>query len=328
MHIAMPSNSELWKTSNCLYPLYRVLAREFMIEALACRELEEALNTPSAEAIAAAESWFAQMDQRIQIHQLRQFVQTSSQMTEEMLEQLLLHHLHKRPHTADDRDKLDFLLVQYLSQRVSTEAYVPDISLEAAARVLEPVVGALEASLPHWLTPLEELLGQSLRAKSLNELFTLRIIEQGRHIKSSCGDQFFEPAAMVAFARFGCLVRRAFFRLMHHDLNVILDGLRELEALGVTTLDCRKAQFAADEPISRLRMICQSWKVMFQAEYSAGQALCILVDLRTAVESALLHRERLSGKSSRAKAAAAGQAGNKEFEISGPETWSDDASGG
>jgi hypothetical protein len=53
------------------------------------------------------------------------------------------------------------------------------------------------------------------------------------------------------------------------------------------TLDCRKAQFAADEPIARLRMICQSWKVMFHAEYCSGQPLCILVDLRTAVESAL-----------------------------------------
>jgi len=37
----------------------------------------------------------------------------------------------------------------------------------------------------------------------------------------------------------------------------------------------------------RLRMICQSWKVMFQAEYSSGQPLRMLVDLRAAVEYAL-----------------------------------------
>ena len=37
----------------------------------------------------------------------------------------------------------------------------------------------------------------------------------------------------------------------------------------------------------RLRMICQSWKVMFQAEYSSGQPLRMLVDLRASVEAAL-----------------------------------------
>jgi hypothetical protein len=34
-------------------------------------------------------------------------------------------------------------------------------------------------------------------------------------------------------------------------------------------------------------MICQSWKVMFQAEYSSGQPLRMLVDLRASVEYAL-----------------------------------------
>lgn len=37
----------------------------------------------------------------------------------------------------------------------------------------------------------------------------------------------------------------------------------------------------------RLRMICQSWKVMFQAEYSSGQPLRMLVDLRLSVDAAL-----------------------------------------
>jgi len=71
------------------------------------------------------------------------------------------------------------------------------------------------------------------------------------------------------------------------DLNLILDGLSELEEKGIKTIDCRRAQFSAEEPILRLRMICQSWKVMFQAEYSSGQPLRMLVDLRASVEAAL-----------------------------------------
>ena len=55
----------------------------------------------------------------------------------------------------------------------------------------------------------------------------------------------------------------------------------------MTSIDCRRAQFSADEPILRLRMICQSWKVMFQAEYSSGQPLRMLVDLRAAIDDAL-----------------------------------------
>jgi hypothetical protein len=51
-------------------------------------------------------------------------------------------------------------------------------------------------------------------------------------------------------------------------------------------------------------MICQSWKVMFQAEYSSGSPLRMLVDLRASVEHALGR-----GKSEDTKAKA--QAGAK-----------------
>jgi len=94
-----------------------------------------------------------------------------------------------------------------------------------------------------------------------------------------------------------------FFRLMHDDLNAILDGLRELERRGIATIDCRRAQFSADEPIVRLRMICQSWKVMFHAEYSSGQPLRMLVDLRAAVDDALQGRAKKGAPNARAAAA-------------------------
>src|SRR2546425_11050635 len=132
------------------------------------------------------------------------------------------------------------------------------------------------------------------------------------------------PAAIVAFTRYSFLMRRVFFRLMLQDLNAILDGLRELELCGVSTLDCRPAQFSADEPIVRLRMICQSWKVMFHAEYSSGQPLRMLVDLRTAVETALVHNARLGGSQN---ASAAG-AGAGPFSIASPDAPEFEVSGG
>jgi hypothetical protein len=113
------------------------------------------------------------------------------------------------------------------------------------------------------------------------------VLEQGRKAKAQSGDLFYLPIALVAFTRFGYMMRRVFFRLMLAELNNILEGLSELEEKGVETIDCRRAQFSDKEPILRLRMICQSWKVMFQAEYSSGQPLRMLVDLRASVDAAL-----------------------------------------
>jgi hypothetical protein len=292
-----------WPNLVGLYPLYCALARESAIEMQPCPELDQSSVSPvdipsaipSAEELAAAEKWVAAMDERIQPHQLRQFLQNSGPVDEDVMQQFLAHHLSKKQRSHLDRDKVDFLLVQLFSQRAPADVSDSDLSFEAVAVALDPVLNTADAREPKWLDSLDELVFEANRAKDLNWLFTNRIIERGREIKHSCGEKFFDPAALADFTRFGFLMRRKFFRLMHQDLNTILDGLRHLEARGIETLDCRKAQFAADEPIPRLRMICQSWKVMFHAEYCSGQPLCILVDLRTAVESALGQNQKARG---------------------------------
>lgn len=310
------NSATLWPVRRRLYPLYSAMAREFVLEMSPCQELDQQ-EVPSADCMAEAEKWFSGMDQRIQVHQLRQFAQTSPNMTEGALRDFLAHHLNKNPHTDADRDKVDFLLVQLFSQYVPLNATDSDLNTESVARSLESVLGPPAAENPEFARQLDALLREAKGAANLKSMFTARIIERGREIKSACGERFFDPLALAAFTRFGFLVRRKFFRLMQQDLNLIFDGLRELEARGVTTLDCRKAQFAADEPIVRLRMICQSWRVMFQAEYSSGQPLCILVDLRTAVDAALAQPVASKPKP-KTKAAAASASSGLEFEISAP----------
>jgi len=303
----------LWSRWRRLHRLYVTIATEFVLEAPLCPELEQGLEVPSAEWDSAAESWFAEMDRRIQIHHLRQFAQNSAQMNEDALRDFIAHHLNKIERTAQDRDKLDFLLVQFFSQRSSLSATDPDPGLELVAKALEPVLGEFEITAPEFVSRIDDVSREALDMQSLKAMFTARIIERGREIKAGCGDNFFDPIALAAFTRFGFLTRRRFFRLMHDDLNRIFDGLRELESRAVATLDCRKAQFAADEPVARLRLICQSWRVMFHAEYSSGQPLALLVDLRTAVEAALAQS---SGTSPKAKAATASSGTGVEFEVS------------
>jgi len=318
-----------WREARQLYPLYTALAREFVIELPAHSDLEAGVDAPPEESVEQARQWLLELDGRIQVHQLRQFLQTATSVDDEALRAILVHHLHKAEHTDSDRDKVDFLLVQYFSHCAPSRLEDADVDVAYVAQLLEPVLGAVDTSLPGWLSPLDEVVQTANGCRNLNQLLTSRILEKGRKLKTSCGNKYFQPAVMVAFTRFSFLMRRVFFRLMHQDLNAILDGLRELEQQGVQTLDCRRAQFSAEEPIARLRMICQSWKVMFHAEYSSGQPVSMLVDLRAVVDAALKKNAKGAAKpaatKARAQAASAGKDAG-EFDVnSTPQGWSDKA---
>jgi hypothetical protein len=276
-----------WKSACRLYPIYFELAREFAIDVQACPDLEAGVDTPGKEAVEQANHWLEQMDEKVQVHQLRQFLQTNAAVTPEALLNLLEHFLSKVTKNDIIRDKVDFLLVQYFSQMAPAGLQDDDVDLAYVAQTLEPVLRQVDLKPPVWLNSLDRVLESARRCRSLDELLHGGILEQGRKAKTQAGELFYMPVALVAFTRFGYLMRRAFFRLMLGDLNIILDGLTELEEKGIQTIDCRRAQFSAQEPILRLRMICQSWKVMFQAEYSSGQPLRMLVDLRASVETAL-----------------------------------------
>jgi len=277
----------VWSRARLLYPIYDELAREFVIDLPACADLETGADSPTRESVEQAQQWLNGMDEKIQVHQLRQFLQTSSIVDNEGLVALLRRFLGKTPRNDSTRDKIDFLLVQFFSQGAPTDLEDNRADLAYVAQGLELVLGPVELKAPVWLNALDRVLEAARRCNSLDELLHGGVLEQGRKAKAQAGDLFYLPIALVAFTRFGYLMRRVFFRLMLADLNNILDGLGELEEKGVETIDCRRAQFSDKEPIIRLRMICQSWKVMFQAEYSSGQPLRMLVDLRASVDAAL-----------------------------------------
>jgi hypothetical protein len=326
-----------WRDARLLHPLYSALAREFVIDLPFSTDLESGIDDPAQESMEQARQWFQDMDQKIQVHQLRQFLQTTSLTSEEGLRLLLEHHLQRAPRLDSDRDKIDFLLVQFFSHCAPSRLEAADLDLDYVAQMLDPVLGSMDLHLPSWLQPLEDFIQTADGCRTLNELLTSGTLEKGRKLKISAGEDYFEAIAMVAFTRFSFLMRRVFFRLMHHDLNTILDGLRELEARGIKTLDCRSAQFSADEPVARLRMICQSWKVMFHAEYSSGQPLRMLVDLRNVMDAALTRSEKKAANRPseppflRVKAAAAGAQpapasfDTPEFEVNAVPEWDEDS---
>jgi hypothetical protein len=319
-----------WRTARLLYPLYAALTREFVIDLPPCSDLESGIDAPPQESVEFARQWFLDVDQHLEVHQLRQFLQTTTLTSDERLRALLAHHLGKQKRSDSDRDKVDFLLVQFFSHCAPSRLEDADVDFEYVAQVLEPVLGTSDVTIPDWLKPLEGFVEEGNRCRNLNEILSGGILDKGRKLKAAAGENYYQPVAMVAFTRFSFLMRRVFFRLMHQDLHAILDGLRELELRGVNTLDCRRAQFSADEPTARLRMICHSWKVMFHAEYSSGQPLRMLVDLRNAVETALTRTGNSAGSKQSSSSAAKGQAaaasatgststsGAPDFEIASP----------
>ena len=283
----IPDLAAMWSSARRLHPIYSEMAREFAIEVPVCADLETGVDSPGRESVEQAEQWLNATDESIQVHQLRQFLQTSSAVDPDRMVALLQRFLAKTTRTDSMRDKIDFLLVQYFSQSAPTDLDDNSADIACVARGLEPILGKVELKTPVWLNALDRVVDSARRCRSLDELLHGGVLEQGRKAKAQAGDLFYLPVALIAFTRFGYLMRRVFFRLMLADLNNILDGLTELDEKGVETIDCRRAQFSAQEPIIRLRMICQSWKVMFQAEYSSGQPLRMLVDLRASVTAAL-----------------------------------------
>jgi hypothetical protein len=300
----LPSVQDQGAILCALQPVYSALVREFVVEVSTCPVDEEFSAT--AESVEQASAWFQQVDTQIQVHQLRQFLQTTPLASEPVLRQLLWHHMQKTTKAPGDRDKADFLLVQYFSLCVPSGLEDTEVDLEYVANVLQPVLGSQTPKIPAWLNSLETILQAAAGCRRLSDLLHSGTLEQGRKLKTQSASRYFEPSAMVAFTRFSFMVRRLFFRLMQNDLNAIQDGLRELDRMAVSSIDCRRAQFSAAEPISRLRMICQSWKVMFHAEYSSGQPLRMLVDLRAAVDDARENRA-LPQPLAKMKSAAAGE---------------------
>ena len=302
------SLADEWREARTLYPLYSALQREFMSDFPDCAALASGDDCPPQEMVEEARQWLSAADERIKVHQLRQFLQTTTLSGEPALRALLVHHLHKPEPSDSDRDKADFLLVQYFAHCAPSPLDDRALDLQCVARTLEPVLGHVEPSVPDSFAALTALLQEASQCPDLNSLLYSHILEKGRQIKASAGKDYFTPAALVVFARFGFMMRRIFFRLVHHDLNAVLDGLRTLEHRGVTKIDGRRAQLSAAESLDRLRMICQSWKVMFFAEYSSGQPVNILVGLRDIVEEALASSANSAPGRTQSAAAAAGAA--------------------
>jgi hypothetical protein len=277
--------TEFWRIARRLYTVYAELDRTFELGMTPCRELEAATDSPDAEARERVLQWFEKIDAHVQVWQLRQLLQSTTLQNEENLRYLLVRHLDRVEKTEADKDKIDFLLVQYFAH--CAPHGLSDTSLEEVARVLQPATGKLPESFPDWAPSLDAKLRMLNESNSLEELQNSGALQEVRELKLAVGDDYFQPGFLVVFTRFNFLARRAFFHAMHLDLHSIRESVNELERLGFATVDCRDAGLTEGESLEQVRHVVHQWKTPFRAPYSGGSSFLQLILLRHALQHTL-----------------------------------------
>src|SRR5262249_51307365 len=219
------------------------------------------------------------------VWQLRQLLQSTSLQNEENLRYLIARHLDKKQKSEADKDKIDFLLVQYFAH--CAPHGLSETALQEVARVLEPAIGKTAQTFPDWANSLDEKLSKLNESNSLEELQSSGALQEVRELKLAVGDQYFEPGFLVAFTRFNFLARRAFFHAMHLDLHAIREAVNELERFGISSVDCRDAGLTESESLEQVRHVIHQWKTPFRAPYSGGSSFLQLILLRHALQHTL-----------------------------------------
>ncbi len=288
--VVAPSGSVAahWREIRRLYPIYAAIARAFEWGDPPFKDLNDIREHSDPETIHRTEQWLTEMEERIHPHHLRQLLESGDLATsEDKLHTLIDRHLGKREKTDADRDKLDFLLIQYFATCAPPSFHDREVELADVADVLETVLRQGPLSVPKWLEPVEALIELMHQCRSLEDLEKHRLIERGRELKAAAAERYFDPIALVTFTRFNYLLRRTFFRLLNQELRAIENGLRELEARGVKFVDCTSADLSPQEPMANLHEIHRNWKRPLIPDYSTGHSFDLLLKLRAAVEQAL-----------------------------------------
>ncbi len=273
-----------WKRACSIYPVYMELSKRFKLGLRACGELESQHSQSSIEALVRAEQWFREADQHIEVHHIRELLSETT-LDEEVLQAIVSRHLGKEPKNESDRDKIDFLLVQYLAQCLPAKVSAHELSLEQAAEVLKPILGQASQATP--IAGLEACIENLRQCRSLGDFMDHMILERGRALKVAGREKPFDPTALVAFTRFSFLVRLGSIRLVHEDLLSLAEDLKSLEKAGVKSVDCTAADRSSHESLGAIRKMAEKWKHFFPGKYSRNYWFADVISVESCVKQTL-----------------------------------------
>jgi hypothetical protein len=285
------TRQEQWAEMRSVFPIYLALAKQLEIAIPFPQESRNLPEKPALELFKQVQNWLEGLDSRVLVHQLRHLLQqTTLNASESGLRALIQRHLRKPSKTNIDRDKIDFLLVQYFALCAPAKIYHKQIELEDTAAVMKPVLGDTDTAPLQWCEPLEKMIALLRTFRSLRDMLKHNFIAEGRKVKEAAGGMFYDPSALLSFIRFNFLLRRTLIELMHADLIAIRSGLTQLEAAAKHTIDCRRSGLSASEPIAKVVQLADEWKQPFQKDYTertVNETFEKLLNLRSDVEKAL-----------------------------------------
>ena len=292
------TRQEQWAELRSVFPIYLALAKQLEIAIPFPQETRNLPEKPTLELFKQVQSWLDALDARVLVHQLRHLLQqTTLNASESGLRALIQRHLRKPSKSNIDRDKIDFLLVQYFALCAPAKIYHKQIELQDTAAVMKPVLGETDSTPLAWCEPLEKMITSLRGFRSLRDMLKNSFIAEGRKVKESAGGMFYDPSALLSFIRFNFLMRRTLIELMHADLIAIRSGLQQLEEAGTPTIDCHHSGLSASEPVTKVRQLADEWKQPFQKDYTertVNETFEKLLNLRSDVEKAL---EQFAAKS-------------------------------
>ncbi len=285
-------NREQWDETRSVFPIYIALAKQLTLEIPFAADKRILPEKADNELYTRIQTWLDSMDQQVLVYQLRHLLQmTTLNASEAGLRALIQRHWRKPSKSNMDRDKVDFLLVQYFALCAPPKIYHKQIELDDVAQVMKPVLGEVSIAPIAWCEPLEKMITALRGFRSLRDMFKTSFVEQGRKVKDEAGKMFYEPASLVAFVRFNFLLRRTLIELMHADLIAIRAGLNQLDSLGTNVVDCSLFGLSNAEALSRVRQLADEWKQPFQQEYTERtvngtfeKLLCLRTDIERALD--------------------------------------------
>lgn len=301
-----------WRTARRLYAVYSGVIAHFNVGVDPCPDLESPIDRLNDGVRSRIRGWLTLMDTRCPVTYLRQVLQRDPVSTEANLRALIRRHLDRPNKTSLDRDKLDFLLVQYFSQCGADDFNPDEPTLAEVGRVLEPVLGHWQAVTPYWLKALDQLAEDVTKCHCMQDLADYNILDRGRDLKSVAGARFFEPPALIAFTRYNIILRRAFFYTMRADLDAVRLNVARLEKLGVTSIDATQAGLSEREAIQSVQRICVEWRSIFRTDYSAGHVFRSIKELRACTDNALAETQRKRREDKNRREATGAQAKARE----------------
>lgn len=286
-----------WAQACSAYPIYAALAQQFALAPLPYAEQEIPPARPTRKIFAHHLEWLDQMDEKLFAYQIRQLPPELLNAKESSLRAFIDRQLRKAAKTPADRDKIDFLLVQYFALCMPERLYRGEISFQDVASVLRPLLGDIDDVDQEWGRPFDKILTTLENCQSLRDVMENGLLEQGRLLKETAGSKFYSASALVTTCRFNFLLRRTFIRLLHEDLKAVRKAIDSLETNGAKTVDCRRAGLSAAERTGQLRRFCENWRQPFQQDYtesSVNTAFERILALRADLDEALKSRQASS----------------------------------